>query len=328
VKRKRFVISLAVTPLTYLLIALTLALLPVDREDPPHSDIDFDVLDLEGEWESPGIEEYYTARDGGELFLRHFPSDARSIVILMHGSGTEGRYLVGLAHKLSASGGARVIVPDLRGHGRSGLTRMGDVDYLGQSEDDLHDLNAYLRSRFPESRIIVGGHSSMGGLAVKYGGRSDLLPFDGYLLLAPYLGHKAPTVRPNSGDWVQVAMKRYAGLAMLNQIGITRLNGLPVLFFNRPPEVNDPLQAESYSYRLSESLEPHQYSENLQANKSPMLVLVGRDDEAFYVDEFEPLFSQYAPHARLAILSGVTHLDLLDSEKAYQEISQWLAATS
>lgn len=325
--RKRLIISLSITPITYLLIASALVLLPFDRNDPAES-LDFDDFNSGEAFHNLGIEEHYTARDGSKLFYRYFPSGARNTVILMHGSGSDGRYLTGLAQKLSASAGARVVLPDLRGHGRSGLSRMGDVDYLGQLEDDLNDLNEHLRSRDPGSSVILSGHSSAGGLAIKYGGRNDQLPFDGYLLLAPYLGYQAPTVRPDSGGWVQVSMRRYVGLAMFNHIGVTRFNGLPVLFFNRPPEWKDALQAESYSYRLNESFEPSQYSENLQEISQPMLVLVGRDDDAFYADEFEPIFAQFAPHARLAIIPGVKHLDLPDSEQAYQEISKWLAAAS
>jgi hypothetical protein len=57
---------------------------------------------------------------------------------------------------------------------------------------------------------------------------------DRAVLLSPYLGHDAPTVKPNSGGWVKVAMTRIIGLSMLNNIGIKTLNNLPVLFFNRP----------------------------------------------------------------------------------------------
>jgi alpha-beta hydrolase superfamily lysophospholipase len=91
-----------------------------------------------------------------------------------------------------------VLIPDLRGHGESAQAGMGDVGYLGQLEDDLEDMHSALRSEYPDARMVLAGHSSGGGLAVKYGGGS-LAQFDAYILLAPYLGYKAPTVRPNSG---------------------------------------------------------------------------------------------------------------------------------
>ena len=308
----------------YLLIAVTLSLLPVSRNVGIKS-LDFNVLSRKQGIRVPGTETWYKARDGAELFYRLFPGRSRISLILIHGSGSEGRYLTGLAQRLSATGGITVLVPDLRGHGRSVVTRLGDVDYVGQLEDDLGDLNAHLRNTDPEAILILGGHSSGGGLAVKYGGNPGLSTFDGFLLLAPYLGYQSPTVRPDSGGWVQVARRRYAGLAMLNNVGIRLLNSLPVLFFNRPREWQDPRQADSYSYRLNESFAPRDYAEDLANNSQPMLVLVGTDDEAFYVEEFEPVFAGSAPHAKLELISGAKHLNLADNEVTFTVVREWLA---
>ncbi len=322
--RKLF-ISLSITPIIYFLIALILALVPVKRDLPVES-LDFRVLNIEQISEHTAIEKYYVPRDGNELFYRYLPGNTKMILVLLHGSGTEGRYLIPLAKKLSSTVGVHVIIPDLRGHGRSALSNMGDIDYLGQYEHDLEDFNSYLKSEYPDSRIIIGGHSSGGGLAVKYGG-GEHIQFDGYLLLAPYLGYQATTVRPNSGGWVQVSTRRYAGIAMLNNVGITLLNSLPVLFFNRPPEWTDSLQADSYSYRLNESFSPQVFSENLKKNKKPILVLIGSDDEAFYAKEFEAVFSQYAPHAEVKLIAGAKHLNLPNSETALDSIRKWLAVS-
>ncbi len=137
-----------------------------------------------------------------------------------------------------------------------------------------------------------------------------------------------PTTRPNSGGWVQVSKRRYAGLSMLNQVGITHFNQLPVLFFNRPDHLQDTTQLESYSYRLNESFSPQNYQKYLQANDRPILVLVGAEDEAFYADQFQPLFAQYAPHALVEIIPGVKHLALPDSARAGELAGQWLLSTA
>jgi alpha-beta hydrolase superfamily lysophospholipase len=200
---------------------------------------------------------------------------------------------------------------------------MGDINYLEQYEHDLEDLNKHISEKYSVTTVFLGGHSSGAGLALKYGD-GKYLPFDGYLLLAPYLGYSAPTVKPNSGGWVQVVIKRYIGLTMFNRVGIKTFNGLPVLYFNRPNGWNDSLQADSYSYRLNESFSPQNFAENLQNNKSPMLVLVGNDDDAFYPEEFEPVFSKYAPQAKVQLVAGSKHLDLPDSDIAFKIISKWL----
>ena len=143
-------------------------------------------------------------------------------------------------------------------------------------------------------------------------------------MLAPYLGYKAPTVKQNSGGWVQVAKMRYIGLTMFNKANIRVFNHLPVLYFNRPDKWNNSLQTQSYSYRLNESFSPQNFAQNLQHNKRPMLVLVGREDDAFYPELFEPVFSEYAPQAEVHLVAGAKHLDLPNSQVAFTLISEWL----
>jgi len=266
---KKILISFAMFPLIYLLIACVLVLVPVKRNYSGES-LDFDVLSFTDELDVSFEKSNFTARDGNKIFYRHVQGGANIVVVLLHGSGTEGRYLIPLAAKLNSSLRVTVVIPDLRGHGESALSDMGDISYLDQLEHDLEDLNGYLRSNHPNSKIILSGHSSGGGLAVKYGG-DGLAEFDGYILLAPYLGYQAPTVRPNSGGWIQVSTRRYVGLSMLNNVGITGLNGFSVLFFNRPLDKAYPLQADSYSYRLNESFSPQSYTNDLQANKKPIV---------------------------------------------------------
>lgn len=319
---KKLLIPLIASPLIYLVIATTLVLIPVERYQSDQS-LDFGALDLTAVSDVQAIERSFTARDGKNIFYRYIPGESSIVIILLHGSGTEGRYLIPLAERLNSSLGVTVVIPDLRGHGHSALSHLGDIDYLGQYEDDLEDMNLALRSTHLNSTIILGGHSSGGGLAVKYGG-STLKEFDGYLLLAPYLGYQAPTVRPNSGGWVQVSQRRYAGLAMLNNVGITGLNGYPVLFFNRPHKFADQFQADSYSYRLNESFSPQAYSDNLRANEKPILVMVGQNDEVFYVDKFESVFSENAPHAELSIVAGMKHLNLPSSQMTADLIVKWV----
>ena len=320
---RRTLISLATIPIVYFALALSLSLLPVSRSVPERT-LDFDVLDV-NDGGTSAVEEHYLAKDGKALFYRKISGRANIVVILLHGSGTEGRYLITLGSSLNTSVDATVIIPDLRGHGESAFTKPGDIEYMGQYIDDIHFLKNHLRRKYPDSVIVMGGHSSGGGLAVKYAGISSH-DFDGYLLLAPYLGYEAPTVRPNSGGLVQVSIRRYIGLSMLDSLGITALNHVPVLFFNRPESVDDFLQLERYSYRLNESFSPQTYREDLQANKQPVLLLVGSDDDALYAEKFSDVVAENAPHAELHIIPGVKHLNLPNSENAVVLINQVLEA--
>ncbi len=320
---KKLLISLAITVIVYFSIALVLTLLPVKR-NPPIAGLDFSVLDVATIANIETQTRNFVARDGAQLFYRELVGQSDLVLVLLHGSGTEGRYLIPLAEALNAAHDITVIIPDLRGHGESMLGQPGDVQYIGQLEHDLEDLNLYLRAQYPQAQVYVGGHSSGGGLAVRYGG-TTATAFDGYVLLAPYLGHTAPTVRENSGGWVQVSLRRYAGLAMFNNVRIRALNAQPVLFFNKPASVSDPLQVDSYSYRLNESFSPTDYATELAANTAPMLTIVGADDEALIAEAFTSLFTQYAPEAALHLLPAVKHLDLVSNAETARQVGLWLA---
>ena len=317
----KITLSIVISVVVYLCIALVLTLLPVKRHVVDKS-LNFDQL--QPKRFSNGQEQSYTARDGASLFYRLFESDASLTLVLLHGSGAEGRYLTGLAQKLASSNIATVVVPDLRGHGRSVVSSSGDVDYVGQLESDLSDLNTHLKGRYPQNLLVLGGHSSGGGFAIKYAGTERAESFDAYLLLAPYLGHDAPTTRPNSGDWVQVSVRRYIGLSMLNNVGIRWFNATPVLFFNRPQEWSDALQADHYTYRMNQSLSPKGYAQSLSANRKPLMVVIGREDEALFADEYPALFEQVAPQSVVELIEDTQHLDLPDSTDAYRVIAAWL----
>lgn len=81
--RKR-IISAIISLSVYLTVALTLIMLPVEREIVEKS-LHFDVLEVAAD---SSIKKQYTARDGSNLFLRFFNSDSNTILVLLHGSGT------------------------------------------------------------------------------------------------------------------------------------------------------------------------------------------------------------------------------------------------
>ena len=317
---KRLILAVSV-PVVSVAIVCTLTLLPVQRTRTEHPRI-FENFSIDQTSTETALELWYSARTGDSLFYREYAGNSPLQLILIHGSGSEGRYLRGLGGALHERLGITVILPDLRGHGRSMNGQPGDINYIGQLEDDLVDLQATLKQRRPGTRIILGGHSSGGGLTVRLGG-SRQGNFDGYLLLAPYLGHRSPVVRPASGGWVQVSVRRYAGLGILNTVGLRWLNHLPVLFFNRPDEFIDNLQVDSYSYRLNESISPRDYEDDLAQIKDPIMVIVGASDQALYADRFESLFEANAPQADIAVVvSG--HLDVVDDPLTFATAVEWL----
>ena len=128
--------------------------------------------------------ERFTARDGEPLALRIYPSASERVLIFVHGSSYHGGAYHALARHISDAGAATVVVPNLRGHHLSG-TRRGDVDYVGQLEDDLADLIATLRERGMSGPLILGGHSSGGGMVIRFAGGEHGTLIDHALMMAP-----------------------------------------------------------------------------------------------------------------------------------------------
>ncbi len=286
-----------------------------DQEGLNFSELFFDYSNL------PKLQPF-TARDGEQLGFRHYPAQSNRVIILVHGSGYHSRYLLPLAEFISAQGLAQVYTPDLRGHGSS-PARRGDVDYINQLEDDLADLIATVRKDNPDAKLIVGGHSSGGGLVIRYAGSQYGQQADAYVLLSPFLKYNAPTIRPNSGGWAYAYTGRIAGLTMLNNMRIHWFDYLPAIEFSMPEEVRDGTETLSYTHRLNTGYAPRNYKKDIKEITQPLLVVAGTKDEAFIADQFEPVISQYT-RAQVELLPDITHMGVVVSKSIQPLIKEWL----
>jgi non-heme chloroperoxidase len=269
----------------------------------------------------------FTARDGTRLPYRHYPADSNVHLVLLHGSGYHSRYLFSLAREISRRGAAQVYTPDLRGHGVS-PARRGDIDYIDQLEDDLTDLLALIEARHPNAKLVLGGHSSGGGLAVRFGGGHHASKPSGYLLLAPFLGHDAPTTRRDSGGWANPRIHRLVALSILNAMGVEAFNGVVVIEFRMPEEYRDGTETLEYTFRLNTGYSPRDFESDLTAIRVPILVLVGSEDEAFIANQYEPTIGELAPQAQVHVLAGVSHLGIATASSSPHHIVEWLATLS
>lgn len=269
--------------------------------------------------------EPYTARDGSSLSFRHYAAATNTHLVLIHGSSAHGAYLHAFAKSLSTRNVANVYLPDVRGHGHS-PKRRGDIDYIGQLEDDLADLVSHIETKASVNpRFVVGGHSSGGGLALRFAGGKHGHMTHGALLLAPYLGHNAPMVKRGAGGWAKADLPKIAALLILNGFGFTRFNGSSVLHFNLPRKYHNGWETLSYSFRLMKGMHPDDYRLALKNCPVPLLLLVGSGDEAFRAEEFRSDILRYKPDAQVGFVEGGSHLGIIISEPAMEAAMQWLA---
>ena len=328
---KTVLISLAITVVIYFGIALMLVFTdaPVERPAASSGSVGFSEA-IEADYSTLPNTISYTARDGSNLPYRLYDGGSDRLIVLVHGSGWHGMQFHPMASKLAESGLGTVVVPDLRGHGEN-PERRGDVDYIGQLEDDLADLIHAMQSQRDYGKVVLGGHSSGGGLVVRFAGGEHGDVADEFILMAPFLKYDAPTTKLNSGGWAHPATRRIVGLSMLNNVGITWLNNLPVISFAMSDEVLDGpyghTATTSYSYRLNTAFAPRSnYEADLAAMKQPFLLIAGADDEAFLVREYQPIISAQTDSGEYQILDGISHIGITTDPQAIDVIARWIEA--
>lgn len=268
--------------------------------------------------------QHFRARDGQALAYRHIPAEGDTAVIVLHGAGSHGESYAAFGYAMASLGAVPTYLPNLRGHDGSG--RSGDVDSIGRHETDLADLIGHVRGVRPGARVVVAGHSAGGGLALRFAMGPHGPLADAYLLLAPYLGIAAPVHRERAGEgWAELASRRLLGLTMLNAVGLRGLDHLPVLGFHPPRCVRDGRETLTYSYRMLRSLSPPpDFAKGLRAaDRRPLLVLIGGDDEIFDPDRFASAIDRRAPH-RVRRVPGATHLGIVYSAEAHRVAAEWL----
>ncbi|MBK0329690.1 alpha/beta fold hydrolase [Rhodobacteraceae bacterium F11138] len=318
------IVSLAI----YVTIAASLIASQRPKTPKAREGLDFTQVMASGAFVAPDTPAFarmhFAARDGVALDYTRVGiegADELPLIIMVHGSGWYGGQFDRLAWALRDVAEVKAIT--LRGHGNSPVRR-GDVDYIGQFEDDIADLIG----DDPRKPILLG-HSSGGGLVVRFAGGVHGDKLGGAILLAPFLKHDAPTTRPDSGGWAHVLIRRIIGLSMLNAIGIHWFDDLTVIQFNMPETVLDgPSGAYatlSYSWRLNVSFAPRRTYLKDIAKLPPFLLIAGAQDEAMAAAEYEPLMRDVTDKGRYEVVDGVAHLDIVDSPETERLIRDYLS---
>jgi alpha-beta hydrolase superfamily lysophospholipase len=259
----------------------------------------------------------FSARDGAQLAYRAYGQAGstgadKGTVVLVHGSSSRSDSIHALAKGFFEAGFIAYAL-DMRGHGESG--EKGKIAYIGQLEDDIED---FLKASRPLGKKSLIGFSAGGGFALRFAADARRNLFDNYLLLSPFLSQASSTYRPASGGWVSVGMPRILGLVILNRIGISTFNDLPVTAYALSPEAQKILTPR-YSFSLAMNFRPHNnYRADIASLSQPMEVLVGQSDDQFFPERFAPEFSIAGRNVPVSIVPNTGHMDLTLTPVAIQ----------
>jgi pimeloyl-ACP methyl ester carboxylesterase len=255
---------------------------------------------------------HFQGRDGASLQYYAYPAEPDKIAVLVHGTAGPSSSMGALAEALREAG-VTAYVLDIRGHGGSG--RRGDIDYIGQLDDDVADFVTQLGpAKTGETRTLVG-FSGGAGFSIRFAGGPYGLLFDRYVFLAPILPGSAAW-RPNAGGWVNIALPRLITIAYLGQMGIHWFDGFPVIAYAVSPDRTGEMTA-SYSYRLSANFGAgRSYEGYLKNLRRPAAILVGDADEQVVADQFAPYLQRLGVKIPVTILPDMRHTDMIFSPAA------------
>jgi alpha-beta hydrolase superfamily lysophospholipase len=270
--------------------------------------------------------QHYRARDGEQLAYRAFESPPATaappvLAILLHGSGGSSLNMTVLGEAL-ARAGVPAFAPDVRGQGLSG--RRGDIDYIGQLDNDLTDFVGVVRRTYPDARLVLVGHSAGGGFALRIAGEPQGRLFSRFVLLSPVLGRLAPTGRPDAG-WAKPKVGRIVLLSALNALGVTAFNGATTVDFNLPPGAETLGLTQAWSYRMMVNYDPRgvtqlagrpTYRRDAAKAPAPIAVIAGAADEQFFAERYAAAFAGLPRPVAVALVPGVTHMGVISDPRA------------
>ena len=248
----------------------------------------------------------FPATDGQLLAYREYApiGAARGSVTLIHGSSASSSSMHPIAKAL-ARAGYEVFAVDVRGHGRSGIK--GHIGFVGQLESDLAD---FVRVVQPPKPSTLVGFSSGGGFVLRFAGSKYQDNFGSYLLLSPFISQDAPNQSPGSGGWVSVGVPRIVALSVLNAVGISAFNSLPVMSFALNEQARSFLTTQ-YDFNLATNFRPEpDYMANIRRVAQPVRILAGDADEVFRTAELEGIFRAAGKPWDVNLLPGIGHIEL------------------
>jgi len=285
----------------------------------------FDGFDRIDEDALPGLTRYATSNEPFPEYRLYEAEDPDTVLILLHTAVFDSRVLQPLATALVEANVAHVVTPDLRGHGPNPEYR-GDSAVVNQLEDDLRYLIDRVETMFPSLALVVGGHGTGGGAAVRFASTPYGELVDGVLLLAPFLGRGESTTRPAMGGWANFYGDRLFLVRVTTGFGLDHYLDMTTVEYDIPDGLWDDTAALEHSYRLMVSYTPDEADDAAEI-QPPCLTVVGTDDETAVPERYADLFAA-RENATVDLLDGASYFDLTLTDTAVDSIEAWIESVS
>ena len=216
-----------------------------------------------------------------------------------------------------AAAGARVVLWDYRGHGRSGVP---DDPASYTIEQVVDDLGRVLDWAAPGRRAVLGG-LSLGGLVSLHFALAHPRRVRGLLLLDSGPGFKNPEA---AARW-QAQVERTAALLETRGMGVLLRGPAAATAIGRRPELpaaraaaeaiaaQDPRAVAEFGRRVAGPAPP--VIDDLARIEAPALVLVGEEDEAYR--RAADVMAARLPKASKVVLPGAGHIGNIEEAEAF-----------
>lgn len=260
----------------------------------------------------------FIARDGVSLAYDDFVANevaskevaAKACLIFLHGSTYNSRRYANIG-KAMANKGYQVCLLNWRGHGESG-GKPGDVDYVGQLEDDLADMIAHIKSKDAASNIMIGGHSAGAVVCLRYIDSYGCDDISAVSIVSPAINGPLETVRyPQASSAWQYKLTYFRKAKAIEAAPESALQHAPILnmgafwmaklvpFLRHRTILNFPASERmaklegrvlGYSYNLMLSCDINGYPRAFNKINVPVFLLVGEEDEVIHSHLLETIY--------------------------------------
>ena len=264
--------------------------------------------------------QYLEASDKTRLAFREYvPQKTDAILLFYHGGGT---YSTGgyehIGDGLSQHFNVLVVTPDIRGHGDSDGEK-GDSPSVEQVFDDIGVFIGYIRKKYPDKTLFLGGHSSGGGLVLNYSGFKRHKAVNGYLFLSPNLGFRSKTeVENNPNPFATVNTSLFVKNAIFGTNGNSK-----AVHFNYSKEIlSTSKNIDAITVNMANSQTPSAPKEQLQALNLPVALWIGENDEVLNASKVATFFEKNSPASFRRIVKNEKHVSILLT--ASHQMGPWI----